>query len=516
MFLKLFFLLIFNIFITMPTAYAERLLLIPLDNRPVSNAYVNETMLAIGTELVLPPDSMLPNGRKGADIVSLNKWLVDNIRTVDAAVISADTMIYGGLVNSRKHNFTMQELDTRVSALTDLLNRSATKAYVYSTIMRTPKGPSGRAEPEYYNQYGSQIFKFTALQDKEELVGLTKKERIELVSLKKVIPTDVLDDWQARRDKNVEVNKKLLKAVKENKFNYFVLGKDDTAPYSASHRDARRLANTVASVPAYKYGHFVGADQLGLLLSLRAHNDYTGKISLVNVVYNRGVAGDTVPSYEDGPVANMVQEHILALGGVPVRTAQRADLVLFVNTPYNGITLESSNSTNIISNKKNAPQYFAKMIQNYLNAGKNIAVADIAYGNGADNALVHQLFKNKLAWRISSYSGWNTASNTTGYALSQGLLASMMSETNKKKMLLIRYTDDWAYQANVRMQIYKETVWPAGINGMDLGQNTRKVSSAVREKLNAFWGKYLENEVTKKIKISLPWDRMFEVYVQVP
>ncbi len=497
------------------TAYAERILLIPLDNRPVCHDYVVDTLKSAGVEVVVPPVEMLPNGRQNADVVKMNQWLQKNIQTADAAVIAADTVIYGGLVASRKHDFSQSVLHERVAGLTKLLNGSGTPTYVYSTVMRTPKGPSGRAEPEYYNQYGKQIFQYSALQDKSELTKLSKQEQQQMLELQKALPPKVLQDWQTRRDKNVYVNGLLLQAVQEDKFNYFVLGKDDTAPYSASHRDARRLEGYIKGLPQYKYGHFVGADQLGLLLALRAHNDYTGSLQLVNVVYNKGVGADTIPSYEDGAVGKMVEAHIWALGGVPVRTAARADLVLAVNTPFKGKTLEAGNDLNTATANYNHPKEFVNIMKSLMADGKRVAVADVAYGNGADNALVAQMFQDKIAMQVAAYSGWNTASNTTGYALAQGILSKQMSPEQQKKTLWSRYTDDWAYQANVRMNVYKSTVWPAQINGMDLGKDNKRVQWIVQKSLREFMGSYIDTGVANKLKVTLPWERMFEVHVQV-
>ena len=52
--------------------------------------------------------------------------------------------------------------------------------------------------------------------------------------------------------------------------------------------------------------------------------------------------GNTIPSYEDDPVDISVNEHIHAVGGWPTKYLHRADMVLLVNTPASGVTLEAS------------------------------------------------------------------------------------------------------------------------------------------------------------------------------
>ena len=85
-----------------------------------------------------------------------------------------------------------------------------------------------------------------------------------------------------------------------------------------------------------------------------------------------------------------------------------------------------------------------------------MSVADIKYANGADNALMNILEQKNLLFRLKAYSGWNTATNSTGFALGTGMLARKMTNAAKNHLLTVRYLDDWAYQANVRAQVGTE------------------------------------------------------------
>ena len=70
-------------------------------------------------------------------------------------------------------------------------------------------------------------------------------------------------------------------------------------------------------------------------------------------------------------------------------------------------------------------------------------VADIRFGNGADNALIKTLFDKQLAYRLASYGGWNTAGNSLGFALAQGLLHKQLTPEARENLLNVRYLDDW-------------------------------------------------------------------------
>lgn len=494
-------------------ASAERILFIPLDNRPVCKDYVLDSFQKVGVDLVLPPEKMLPSGRQNGDVDGMLKWLEDNGNSADAVVVATDTLIYGGLVGSRTHHIPLSELEKRVTRFIKIVDKIGGKTYAYSTIMRTPYMSTGRVEPPYYAKFGPQIFRWSALWDMAEVKELTKKERVEFVDLNTYIPPEYRRDWQDRRDKNLAIHQKMLEAITHDRFAYFVLGKDDTAEYSASHRDARRLKPQTEKLKEYKFSHFVGADQLGMLLAVRAHNEFYGKLPLVYVEYNHGFGKATVPGYEDSNIGNTVRGHIWAVGGIPIPTRDNADLVLLVNTPFSGKTLEAGdNKKNIAKKNFNRTRYFIDLVEKNIK-DKSVAVADIAFSNGADNALVERLFEKNLALELTAYAGWNTASNTVGYALAQGLLAKEMSREDKNDTLLLRYTDDWAYQANVRSQTYKETIAPKGYNTQDLGKNTAAVQEAVQKNLRTFMKKYYKQ--SDRINATLPWERTFEVDVKL-
>ena len=60
--------------------------------------------------------------------------------------------------------------------------------------------------------------------------------------LQRLIPKASLSDWMGRREKNFAANEKMIQLTRGNTFNYFVLGRDDNAPYSQTHLESRHLA----------------------------------------------------------------------------------------------------------------------------------------------------------------------------------------------------------------------------------------------------------------------------------
>ena len=74
---------------------------VPLDNRPVSLAYTADSFRKAGYQVVTPPAELLASDRQQGKPEQLEKWLEQEIPGSIGTVVSADTLIYGGLTGSR-------------------------------------------------------------------------------------------------------------------------------------------------------------------------------------------------------------------------------------------------------------------------------------------------------------------------------------------------------------------------------------------------------------------------------
>ncbi|MDR3348639.1 MAG: DUF4127 family protein [Acidaminococcales bacterium] len=502
------------IFFLLPAAAAaaEKIIFVPMDDRPVNLSYAEDILKSAGWEIVSPPAELLASRYKSGDPDKLMAWLEEQSRTASSAVVAADALIYGGLVASRTHDYAADVLNARAERLIGLKNRYVYfNLYVFGTIMRTPRSFSKGTEPPYYEEWGADIFRLSALEDKEGIRRLSRREKAEKRELLAKIPARVRGDWLNRRALNFGVNKLLLAAA-EGAFDYFALGRDDTAPFSQSRKEARLLAQESAAARLYNYRSFPGADQLGLLLLTRAVLDRRQYIPFVYVEYAGGAGRETVPSYEDAPVGLTVNDHIYAVGGMPVRTAERADLAFFINTPQSGATLEAAAPENTAAVNGHA-QSFIELIKKQMRANKKAAIADVEFGNGASNALVAGICREGLSCRIDAYAGWNTAGNSIGYALGQGLLAPYMEDNDRERLLAVRYMDDWAYQANVRGALYRDIVWPRGLDGSELDKHKEMLAAAALTKMTALARAYLPQSGRYRLTVDFPWNRLFELAV---
>lgn len=495
----------------------EKIVFIPHDSRPISSKQTAEVVRRVGYDVVVPPAELLGNREDWGHPDELWTWVDATLAQpgVKAAVISSDAMIYGSLVGSRKHSCTRAQVLARAARFAELQRtHPRIPLYVFGSIMRTPRSgeASGHEEPEYYRRYGADIFRYTLLRDKEEVEGLTRRERKEYDFLGRLIPNEALADWMGRREKNYAVNEYLIDLLrKRGTFRYLTLGRDDNAPFSQTHLESRHLTEAGADLGKSRFQTMAGIDEIALLMLTRAVNEQRNEIPFVYPRYNWGRGADTVPAYSDEKISTSVSDAVLAAGGMLVRAPENADVVLTLNTNPDGRTYEA----NAVMNDgvpREGTMYFADLVADYVAKGYPVAVADIAFANGADNALMAELQRRGLLYKIQAYAGWNTPTNSSGFALGEGMLVRHMDGDSVDHLLTTRYLDDWAYQANIRNTIARQLTWLRG-DGFygSLGTKMDAVSMRSSRMMNRFIEENLPPIAeVDTVTVTFPWNRMFE------
>lgn len=442
-----------------PAQSKGTILLVPHDDRPTSGVLAAEAPEFLGYKIKMPPLDMLGGLKKQGKPEELAQWILKNSKDADGAVIAADSVVYGGLVASRKHQLSLEELEKRGEIFNQLKkNNPKLKVYAFSSLMRTPIGgaESGGEEPDYYMDYGSKIFRKSGLLDLVEIRALTDSERQELIKLEAEIPENIWEDWYGRRKKNLVITNTFLKMANSGVLDYYVIGKDDNAPLSATHRESRILKKSINEAGTGNTKLLSGIDEFAMLLAARAVNDIEGITPSIFVEYSNGPGCQVVPKFSDEPIGYSIMEELDIAGAREVQEAASADMVLMVNTDIRGRTGDGTPASgdhdpmyNDGCSRENTNE-FLDAIQKHLAEGRRVAVADIAFANGADNALMNGLRDRDLLFKLWGYAGWNTATNSTGFAIGQGSLCYRLPKGVCNYMLMERYLDDWAYQSNVR------------------------------------------------------------------
>ena len=483
---------------------------IPLDDRPVCYSYPVKVMEAAGYKILTPPEKFLATRTTPADTEKLWKWLESRAEKVDAAVISTDALIYGGLVASRTHMLPMAALEAKVNRLKDLQMDKDIRFYGFSTLMRTPRESYGNVEPAYYSNVGPAIYRYSQLSDKSDLHAESLLEDFEVGAFERNLAKAHLKDWLDRRNKNMEVNRQLAMLARMGRFDYFAIGKDDNAPLSHTHMEARKISFSNADVSDESFQILPGVDQLGLLLLTRAANELSGTVPKVYQMYVEGVGPKTIPQYSDLPLGTSVPEQIIAAGGKIVYQPEAADVVLAINTPANGTMYDSTSLSNQYFASPANKRYIANLGK-MLERGVNISLADVAFSNGGDNGFMNEMSLRGYTDKLSAYNGWNTADNTIGFAIAQGMLAPKIEKEKQLMLMRERVLDDWYYQSNARRLITdelekaKKTEFKYTLN--DMMPKVRKQAFDIMNRLAANY----DITAGTKFDVVFPWNRLFEV-----
>lgn len=503
----------------------KTIIFVPHDNRPISFKQTADNIRDLGYEVLTPPEELLGNRENPyAKPEELSKWVIENAKKADAAVISSDSMVYGSLVASRKHNLSEDVVLARVHNFEKIHQANPNmKLYVFGSIMRTPQTSeaSGSEDANYYAQYGTDIARYTALTDKLEQDRLTHKERKQLQQYEQKIPKAALDDWLSRRQGNFLVSKNLIDLARNDVITYLALGCDDNAKYSQTNKERRALDNYGSDLGELKYQSVAGIDEIGYVLLTRAVNNLQGDIPFVSVHYAKGTGENTIPAYSNEPIKNSIATHIKMAGGIKVNSDKGADLVFMVNTNFDGTTGAANDLNNVYIPNENIID-FVNMVDEAVQANKKVGIGDITFGNGSDNALMFSLYGKNLLDKLNAYSGWNTPTNSTGYALAMGMGANYTDRVGILKMLEVRYLDDWLYQANIRQAVANR------LNSMpgegDYG-NTKtrtlpaeKLATEALQKMIVDYGleKFEGQSYVADAQIRFPWQRMFEADIVFP
>lgn len=425
---------------------------IPIDNRPVCyNLAKDIAAIDENIELFIPPREFLGDLTRNAGVNEIIEW-IENIPECDAMVISLDTIAYGGLIPSRRSTDSLEDIKARLKRLKPLLKNK--KIYAFSSIMRISNNNYNEEEKEYWKDWGKKIFEYS------------------YSGVNDGIPQAILDDYLATRKRNFEINKTYLNWG----LNTLIFSKDDCAPKGFNVDEARELERLGAKTKT-------GADEIPLTLLARAIE----KEIKVFVEFTEPDYKDCISNYEDVSIEKSVQGQLELGGFTQVQTREEADVILIVN---NFIEKQGEHVMGWTT------QPFRKT---FTPPDKPYAIADVRYANGADNDFVEQLLPQIDLKNFYGYAGWNTSANTIGSLLAGVKVrwnTGKYNEADFKRLQIIRFLDDWAYQANVRGMIE---------NPCDI----QDLMKPYEIKLAEIFGQI------PPIEYLYPWSRKFEVEISI-
>ena len=511
---------------------AGRIVLVPLDGRPPCRQFVLDAADVAGVEIKALPYEMqdyytMPGDTKGAQ-----KWLRENLAQSDAAIISIDQLLYGGLLSAREADKSHAEIEAFITYLRDLHAAHPTvPIYAFSILPRMI--PPASIDDYYDNKY---ILAYSRLADRYALCG-DPEDAAKMQQLEERIHPASLAQYLALFEQNEYLSRALIELVKEGTLERLLIGQDDGEKYSIPNIEKRRLQELLIEeqIPAERAAIVHGADELALTLLAVISAKGSVRRPQVYLDWNDEDTPDELLPFMAIPMRETVREKIAIFGGECTASAASADFVLFVS---------AGSEKSLTARRKSA-----RRIEKYLASGTPVALVDLSRHFAAEETLLPLLIEHGAPIEgFLAYAGWNTASNSVGTALSQAVTFSAMREKAKTrddilalhasnlKLLNNRFLEDYCYLKDV-ITLVNTSLKKNGtknVYDLDLERDylaaTALLRKAMDDRLQTFKNTKscrrpfrvpLPNGESAELSVcdlqadmSFPWPRTFEIYLE--
>lgn len=491
----------------------NRILLIPLDDRPPCLQFTQRMGEIAGAEVIAPPLELLGKFTTPGQPEAIAEWIfAQDLSSFDAAIVSLDMLAYGGLIGSRVHQVSVEVAAKRLTILSQLRQKApALPVYAQSVLMRL--APSADMKNDSYR---AQLAQWAEISPdparKEETARLAEK-----------IPAAALADYQQARLRNHTINQKAIDLVNKKVIDYLLITQDDAKPHGVHIAEGQRLRQQIQT---QKLGNRIalqpGTDEVSMLLLSRLLAQRAKVTPKIKVYYSSDSMATKAMPFEDRPLTTSVRYQIESAGARMVNKESEADLLFYVYTSRQ---------------KPGAALAFSKEIKARLSSGTFVIVADIdPVGNvqGGDSVFSELLINQQILPALSGYASWNTAGNTLGTALPQGItyyLASRHSRQPKPLIaraqqwfLLNRVLDDYYFHTLIRPEANRRFGKPGlGALILDESRNAQVEAFArgrLLEYLKALQPHYFTSkpftsfcQPPSQLQFSLPWHRTFEALI---
>lgn len=482
-----------------------RLVVLPLDDRPVTYDLPARVGAIAGASVSLPPRGLLGNLERPADRAALGAWLTDAAADADALVVALDTLAYGGLIPSRRSPDDLAALLAALEPLKQLkTRRPGLPIHAFSVTMRLSNSDVNEEEKPYWDRHGKAIYRWSYHQHRFKATN-DEADRLAAAEARRSVPAEILEDYLETRERNFALNQAMVKWAGAGFFATLLLTQDDTSEFGLNVEEQQHLAQMVATTHV---GDRVlihpGADEVASVLVARALNALAGAQPTVAVSWHPLEGKRVVAMYEDRPLWKTLRGQIQAAGGREVGDPALADARIVVNAPGEGQG-DLALRYELDRPERPHPRNFEPLLLDLeaaLASGKPTAFADVAYANGADPRLTPELVGRVDLFALAAYAAWNTAGNSFGTlvaALFAGLLQTADAQA-RRRFLTERLADDWLYQSVIRPGLQPR---------LAAGEALPALRDALEAELNTRWEAAFPGQ-RAPFTPSFPWKRLFE------
>nr|MDQ3397710.1 DUF4127 family protein [Deinococcota bacterium] len=374
----------------------------------------------------------------------------------DLLILSLETLCLGGMIPARRVDDSLAEAEAYLDLLPQLkaINPQL-KILAGGVVVRVAHDDDPVEEKPYYGTHGPALRAFSEASDRYRR-HRTEEDKARLEAAKKGVPEDILQDWLATRERNHVLHHKALALVQGGVIDHLCLTLDDTSSYGLAAIDRRALEALTDDLALWpKVDIYPGADEVPAVLLARALQVEPAKV-YVSYSGSSGAAAGLL--YEDRAAGELVKAQLRAARCLQVGSPAEADIILAVNTPATKQAHAQPDYATVDTAERHLPG-FVDAVAGWLEEGRRVSIADIAYPNGAELRLMKLLSQRLDFAALAGFAAWNTAGNTLGSAIAMAVirervdLASAPQRDAWFSALFNRFVDDWLYQSVVREEV---------------------------------------------------------------
>jgi hypothetical protein len=485
-----------------------RIALLPLDERPVNTRLPRDVAAIAGATLMMPPAEMLPQLRRPGRPDALCDWLIDAAAQADAVVASIDTMCFGGLIAARTSTDSTAKAIGRLDVLRALRQRQPDLPIAaVSLVMRASDSYSAQEEPDYWARHGRELHRLGGLHHRAFLRS-DDSAAADLRALRAQLPADIVLDFERRRLRNHQVNLHALSQAADGVVDPLLITADDTAEFAAGSLEQLWLALWADILPMQSAVlMYPGADEVGAVLVARQLADLLGGKASFRLECADPAGLERVPNFENGPLRLAIERQVRAAGAALGDVG--ASMALLVHPPDPGRRDLCGSIPAFHADDRAEAEKTAALAGELIEAGRDVALADLRYSNGGDSLLIEALQARGLVGKLAAYGGWNTAGNALGSVIAAGTAiqlaqsAGILDRGAARRLLLHRLLEDYGYQAVARRP------YGAGLMSFDDASESA-AAQALTAELSAI-ASALGGPGVAVADVRFPWHRSFEI-----
>lgn len=417
---------------------------LPLDTRPCTYDMPVQLARQAGARVLVPAREMMGFYKKGSDTGTVAGWLEETAAGCDALVVSAEQLLYGGLLQSRQAETELQELLERLQTLRRIKEKTPSLTiYLSNVLMRTSIStldPQTLAWWEKVSVYSEMYYREKFLDDSEAAKRRTALER--------EIPAEVLDMFFRARRTNHEVNRECIRLAAEGTIDELLILQEDCTQEGVQRLEQKILYSDMeTSGVSDRVFLLNGTDEAGAELLQRAIRPQGDEVETVWL----GGRPDFVANYEDRPFRENLAGHMRALS---IQERKGAEKVLFILAPrerQREASLPRGEAEHDYTGEE--LEAFCRKIKACREEGRGCYLLDLDFSNGGNTAMLACLARIMPIRELRGYSAWNTASNSLGMILAQILAGDGRNDEENRTFTAERILDDGVYQEIVRQRV---------------------------------------------------------------